>query len=642
MSAPVILIEASPRDPATGVAQAVRLAGGGDTRPYHYGDAHWRAGVTAMPTIVTSLNYPGDDLGTGGVPQALTIGWSPATRAALTELANLFWADAPISLYLGGEGSAMPPQLLTGTVLNSAVGDGVLQLAMADPAADLKRPLLIDRFAGTGGAEGPAEWKDRIRRRAWGRCTNVLGEPIDKAHNIYCFGDPNRPWQGFDAVRDRGAPASPGALTLLAWQGSVAATFATLQAAVAPQGGGVLCPSIACIKWWTEPGKLNADVRGEMADGYVETAPEIAARIVAARSAIPFAAGAIAAATAARPAVYGWLADDENATVAAILDRILGDVSLLWVLADGAISIRRWEWGASVASGRSETVRRQKLYKPVVARRLGWKRNCTVMNRGELAGIVLAGDVTFPDGSNIVALQNAVIAEGIMATEYRTQTDQLLYADDGRPIREVFDSIVLETAQTRLFIDFLKSLDASTGESMMLFRAGADGKIGQGRLLVNGELAEWYFSGDRFRLEDPNDGNPFDFFVYEGGTLVINAAVKVRALTSDAMDPGFIAGQDMAADQGSQVLPGGVIMKWGRYRAAINDEVQLSIVFDAPFPAECQTFVPVPYIVSFSAFRDLWVQNVGDPTRFGATVCTQSSTSNDQHLDGFNWVAFGR
>jgi hypothetical protein len=117
--------------------------------------------------------------------------------------------------------------------------------------------------------------------------------------------------------------------------------------------------------------------------------------------------------------------------------------------------------------------------------------------------------------------------------------------------------------------------------------------------------------------------------------------LRVDRISIGAMDPEFTNNQGISTTQVSQKLPGGIIMKSGKFRAPINDEVSLSIVFDEPFPTECRSFVPVPFISVFSPFRDLWLQNVGEPTRFGAAVGTQSSTSNNQHLDGFDWCAFG-
>lgn len=389
MAAQVILVEARPRLASGLPAPIVRLAGGGADLPYRYPDAHgveqdWRSGIVALPTVITSLDFAGDDLGTGAVPQATQITWSPAVSASLDVLAGYFWIDAPIVVRAGPEGVS-PPVILAGKVLEAATEPGKLTISLADPAADLKKPLLTDRYAGTGGLEGPPEWSGLIKPRLWGRVWNVQGQPIDKANNIYALADPLRPLQAIDGVRDKGAPAS--ALTIVAWQGTAGSTFAALQAAVAPQGGGVVCPSIACVKWWTQPaGDLNADLRGEIATGYVETAPSIAERLVQAVAGPSFAAGTVASAAAARPAPVGWMAKDETTTVSAMLDALLGGVSLLWVLDPaGAIALRKWEWGESVTAARSQQVGRKAVFRPVAARKLGYRRNELQMGRGDLA-----------------------------------------------------------------------------------------------------------------------------------------------------------------------------------------------------------------------------------------------------------------
>lgn len=409
MAAPVILLELQPRRASDGVPVTVRLAGGGGTKPYFYFDEHWRAGIAGLPTIISSLDFPGNDLGVGGVPQALQLSWRPSRNSDLAEWANYIWTDAPFTLRIGPE-SAPPPIELSGKVLEASTDTGALLIALSDAAADLKRPLLVNRYAGTGDLEGPSEWEGVIKRRVWGRAFNIKGELIDGAHWIYAFGDSSFPWAAFDVVRDKGAPAAPSDLEFLAWQGTEAATLTALRAAEAPQGGGVLCPSICCVKWWTEAaGDLCADIRGEYTGaGYVETAPAIAERIVGARSAIPFAAGTIAAAAAARPGIAHFVADDESTTIGSALDELLGDVSMLWVLnANDAIELRPWSWGAPVAQGRSVEVKRRKIHKPVKSRRLGYRRNNHVMSRGDIAGIVFATDVAFADGSTAEDLKPA-------------------------------------------------------------------------------------------------------------------------------------------------------------------------------------------------------------------------------------------
>lgn len=125
----------------------------------------------------------------------------------------------------------------------------------------------------------------------------------------------------------------------------------------------------------------------------------------------------------------------------------------------------------------------------------------------------------------------------------------------------------------------------------------------------------------------------------DGGAYIPN--LKVDRITVGAMDFEFNLGKTITPTQVSQVFPGGLIMKSGRLRSLINDETSFSIVFDEPFPGDCRSFIPVPAINAPSNFRDLWIQLVGIPTRFGATIQTQSSTSNNNNIDGLDWTAWG-
>lgn len=158
---------------------------------------------------------------------------------------------------------------------------------------------------------------------------------------------------------------------------------------------------------------------------------------------------------------------------------------------------------------------------------------------------------------------------------------------------------------------------------------------------LNGATQAARFSVNTFTLENPSTGEVY-FFVDSNGKVIMRNVV-VDTLEFGAMDAEFVASQyQFDGNEGTQRLPGGVVMKWGRYRGFINDETQLSIVFVEPFPSSCDSFVPTPYLATYSNLRDLWLQNVGTPSRFGASVGTQSSTNNSQRLDGFDWIAFGR
>ena len=411
-AAQVILVVAQPRRAADGVAETVRLAGGGNGLPYdQLGTTDWLAGVARLPTIVAGLEFKGGELGTGSLPQAAELEFAPALQSVIDRVAGYYWGDAVVTVRVGAEGGD-PPVSLAGTVLDATTSEtGSLKLVLADPAAGLKKGFPADggvgRYAGTGGLEGPIEWEGKFRRRIWGRVWNLAGECIDKANNVYAYSDPLRPIGGFFSVYDMGAPAA--SMTTLGWQGSAAATFAALQAAVAPQGGGVACPSLAMVKWWTTPGgTLTADVAGEIGTGYVDTAPEIARALVQEVAGPAFAAGTVAWAAAARDMTCGWVVSDESTNISAMLDELLGNVSLLWVLdAGGEIVLREWAWGASAATVESSAVVRRQAFKPLASRKIGYRRNETQMARGDLAAIVLATELAYLDGTPIENLKPA-------------------------------------------------------------------------------------------------------------------------------------------------------------------------------------------------------------------------------------------
>lgn len=166
----------------------------------------------------------------------------------------------------------------------------------------------------------------------------------------------------------------------------------------------------------------------------------------------------------------------------------------------------------------------------------------------------------------------------------------------------------------------------------------ANGRVGGAVATNDGSTVTLDLDFDVFRFWKPD------------GTLLLEAGpdgtvympnVTVDTLKFGSMDAEFQANRSITSTQISQKLPGGLIMKTGRYRALIGDETSMSIVFDEPFPTECRSFIPVPAINAPSNYRDLWIQIIGTPTRFGASIQTQSSTSNNNNIDGFDWTAWG-
>jgi hypothetical protein len=139
MVAPVVLVEASPRRASDGATVPTRLAGGGGSHAYFYGGEHWRAGIVSLPSVVSSVEFDGENMGGGGIPQALELRWAPGSNAALADAAAQFWIDAPITVRLGAEGGVrladgsftLPPAILSGSALGASVSKGTLVVPMA-------------------------------------------------------------------------------------------------------------------------------------------------------------------------------------------------------------------------------------------------------------------------------------------------------------------------------------------------------------------------------------------------------------------------------------------------------------------------------------------------------------------------------
>lgn len=400
----IAFIDVKPRRVDTGAEVTVRLAGGGTDTPYRRGGENYRAGVVAMPRFRAGFGF--DDNGwTGGtVPTNGELGFMPGDSALVTALLAYYWRDAAITIDAGDERAALTRRL-TGTVADLVANDGQMILTITDPGKSLDKPLLGSGFTGAGGIEGPSEATGRAKRRSWGRVYNVEGELLDKVNNIYEFGDPSKPIGSFDFVRDKGRE---GAIVALAWQGSIAATFAALQASAPPQGGCVAAPSIACVKWWTVPaGPLTADIRGENTGGYVETPVAIVAKMLAAVGGPAIANQA--AAEALRTAPCGVHIASGADTIAQAIDRLLLGVSLYWVLQpDATIRIGEWAWGAPAASFQAIFIARERQLPPVKSRKVGYRRNHRVHSDSEIsAAVILSDDITYLDGTPLEDLKPA-------------------------------------------------------------------------------------------------------------------------------------------------------------------------------------------------------------------------------------------
>lgn len=395
----VVLVEASPRIVSTGATTAVRLAGGGSKAFTQLGFNDWRAGVAENPKFTATIGFDQSGLTGSAIAQTGAIKFACGLISTITTLAAFHWIGARITVKIGDDEAASPSYglVMTGTVAKATVAGGALVLTFGDLAVDLDKPVCPNTFAGTGGVEGGTDATGRIKRRTWGQVYNVEGRVLDKAYNIYEFSDPGQPLQGIPGLYDKGLAAS--STTTVAWAGSQAATLTALRAANVPDGGGVICPSLACARWWTIPaGPLTADLYGEIGSAYVDTAPAIAARIVSI-FAPSITVSNLAAALAWQSAKAG-VHIDSNESASQVLDRLLFPVSTVWTLAgDGSFSFRELKWTGSVETIAAARIEREITFQPLKTRTLGYQRNHRQHSDSEISAAL----VSLPtNGENLV------------------------------------------------------------------------------------------------------------------------------------------------------------------------------------------------------------------------------------------------
>jgi hypothetical protein len=385
-------VELRPRDPASAGLVTLRFAGGARERSYYREEngQHYKAGLVAAPRFAARIGFGKDGFTGQTVPQASRIQIAPGEAQVFESLAGYFWKDAAITIDAGPEDADVFPRLFTGTVVGDSIADGVFTLTIADLSTRLDKPVCTTRFAGNGGIEGGEEAEGRTKRRNWGFVFNVEGRLLDPANSIYEFGDPAFPFSSWTALRDKGRG---GPFTVLAWQGSIAATFAALQASTPVQGGGVVAPSIACAKWWTEPsGPLTADFVGTPGTGGAMAAAALIDAISANFSGPPVADRI--AATALRPAAAGIHVGDETTTGAQLIDRLALGSSLMWVAApEGVIRLLPWTFGnggAAVLQG--QFIGRERAYAPHYRRRVGFQANNRRHSESEIAESIRLDD----------------------------------------------------------------------------------------------------------------------------------------------------------------------------------------------------------------------------------------------------------
>jgi hypothetical protein len=379
----VVLVEIQPRRPADGVAVPLRVIGGGTTRADHFGQ-QWLPALARFPRLSMQLGFDGRAFGEGAVSTvgdiAIALGSS-----ALAPFASYLYERALVTIKTGpadGADGAFT-DLWTGRAAGAVVAGKQLIIRLADPSENLLVPVLPNQFTGTGGLEGPADLKGRVKPKAWGACEGVPAILIDPASGIYLLVENQAT---VSAVYDGGVAFAAG---------PAAVDFAALQALAVPVGAVATSSSAAgtLIRPWTRP---TFTMTADIVAGALTKPAEIAEAIVSSRSAIAFAAGQVAAFDAAQPGPIGAFIDDER-TLVDELDRIFAGLGSWWNLnLSGEIEIGQFAFGASAQSFAFEVaeITRARVLTPTRRRLVGYRRNFRPLTDSEIAGVIKAADLS--------------------------------------------------------------------------------------------------------------------------------------------------------------------------------------------------------------------------------------------------------
>ncbi|HEV7458237.1 MAG TPA: hypothetical protein VGN96_15810 [Roseococcus sp.] len=242
---------------------------------------------------------------------------------ALDALADYDWDGRLVELR---HTSVAKPVLADFALVFSGVAERIvlgdeLQIEIRDLQALLDEPFQPDRYAGTGGQEGPAEFEGRRKPTLLGRVRQFQPIMLDSATLLYAFGA--GPVGGILALRDAG-------VTLTA--GTDHATFADLAAATVAGGTYHTCNALALFRLGSLPvGVLTADADGAAPGGTVlRTFAALAVHVIDRATTLgagDFATGTVAAMNTTAPQHLGWWDDGGGeVTVRQVLDRLAASV----------------------------------------------------------------------------------------------------------------------------------------------------------------------------------------------------------------------------------------------------------------------------------------------------------------------------
>lgn len=416
------LVVVEPYDPAVAATRTLRYSDHGFvTRPDDDPPDAWYE-----PRLVTALNFErqlfsGGRLEGRSVPGFGTLSLNNAD-GGLDSLAAMAWDGRRVRVWLGGDDFRLAEfgLVLDGAAEQVEFDDLLVTLRLRDLQARFESEVVRATYAGTGGTEGREGLAGRPRPLCFGRVFRVPAVLVDPSALLYQVHD--GPVAEMDAVHDRGLPLT--------------------KVAGAPAAGQFRSdPPTGCFTLGASPaGTVTADVRGDAAGGYVETAAALVRRIATTRAGFAdpgeLDGAAFAALDAAAPAPVGLFVEDEVPFVElldAVVDAVGGHYGFDRA---GRLTVGRVDEPAAVADAGFDAaqileIERVAVARPVWRQKIGYGRYWRTLDPDAVAGAV--GDGPRADLAErfryAVAEDPAIRERHLLAEEVVRDTALALAAD---------------------------------------------------------------------------------------------------------------------------------------------------------------------------------------------------------------------
>lgn len=266
-----VLATIAPLDPATGSRVTLRASSADRREMLALNSVRWVPAIIRRPSISDELfdgNFTGAINDGGATIDLAMFGLKRQDSLA----AKYRYAGAAVTIYHGEIGDAWPWDVAFTGIVDTFTNDAErLSLRLKVNTAPFGVPALTSTYAGTGGKEGGADLKFKVKPWCFGAASNVQPVLIDVTNSVYqvsAYG----PINGVTACYERGASfgASYGNYT----------TYANLVAASIPPGRWATCLAEGMIRLGApETGLITADVEGDKPSTFLRKTGEIIDRI---------------------------------------------------------------------------------------------------------------------------------------------------------------------------------------------------------------------------------------------------------------------------------------------------------------------------------------------------------------------------